>query len=165
MIQPATPDVGSIDWSMFALVLLRPDCVERGLVSEVVRDLEIEVIVLQRQTVTASDEQILAHYSNPSLVEGDSSSEQHGTEGTLLAYAGRPWVVLLVTPYENFGHEDAATRVREIVRPGSRHSDRRLLQVVAEDAIESTATAADTEREFGIWLAPLGIEIWCAPSP
>lgn len=53
-----------VDWRRWSVVLLKPDCVARGLADEVTAWVAREVTVVDQRTVTVSEEQIVAHYAD-----------------------------------------------------------------------------------------------------
>src|SRR5207302_9516767 len=53
-----------IDWQRWTVILLKPDCVERGLVDEVLNALSEDVRIVARRALTVTEEQIMRHYAD-----------------------------------------------------------------------------------------------------
>jgi nucleoside-diphosphate kinase len=52
------------DWSAWSVVFLKPDCLERGLVDEVLYRIASHAAIVARQVVTVTEAQIFAHYDD-----------------------------------------------------------------------------------------------------
>jgi nucleoside-diphosphate kinase len=52
------------DWSAWSIVLLKPDCLERGLSEAVLARIAEHAIIVERQVVTVTEAQIFAHYDD-----------------------------------------------------------------------------------------------------
>jgi nucleoside-diphosphate kinase len=52
------------DWSAWSVVLLKPDCLERGLVDEVLDRIAPHAAIIARQVVTVTEAQMFAHYDD-----------------------------------------------------------------------------------------------------
>lgn len=53
-----------IDWTRWTVVLLKPDCLQRGLVADVLAWVSREVDIVTHQQVTVTEAQIFAHYDD-----------------------------------------------------------------------------------------------------
>jgi nucleoside-diphosphate kinase len=60
----ATAHVDVIDWAQWSVILLKPDCIRRGLVDAVLQQIGRLVNVSAVSTVTATEEQVFAHYDD-----------------------------------------------------------------------------------------------------
>jgi nucleoside-diphosphate kinase len=56
--------VAAMDWFRWSVVLLKPDCLERGLVGAVLARIAAHAEIVATQTVTVTREQIYAHYDD-----------------------------------------------------------------------------------------------------
>ena len=53
-----------VDWRRWTIILLKPDCVARGLVDEVLNVLGKDVRIVAQRAVTVTEEQIMCHYAD-----------------------------------------------------------------------------------------------------
>lgn len=53
-----------LDWAEWTVILLKPDCLRRGLVEQVLQRVGHAVTVSAVRTVTATEEQVFAHYDD-----------------------------------------------------------------------------------------------------
>lgn len=56
--------LADVDWHRYTVIVLKPDCLARGLVGPVLSWLESEVEIVTTDTVTVLDAQIFAHYAD-----------------------------------------------------------------------------------------------------
>lgn len=56
--------LGGVEWSRFSVVMLKPDCLRRGLVDEVLNRITGEGEIIARETTTVQDWQIFVHYAD-----------------------------------------------------------------------------------------------------
>jgi hypothetical protein len=75
-----------IDWSLFTVILLKPDCLARELAESVLAMVSEHVTILTQQTVHPTAEQIFAHYDDI-LPRRPSSAWTYPQ-----SYAGSTWV-------------------------------------------------------------------------
>lgn len=54
----------TIDWTRWSVILLKPDCLRRGLVEEVLSKVAAEVEIVARQATLVTQTQIFAHYDD-----------------------------------------------------------------------------------------------------
>ncbi|GAB3282511.1 nucleoside-diphosphate kinase [Kineosporia babensis] len=180
-----TPQDG-LDWRLLSLVLVTPDCIERGLQEQALDKLRENVFLSCITNIIATEEQIMRHFSN--LLSHEASLSWPGVDiasELKRLYVGRevcigiafacgemfdgpdaPDTATLVQHL--IGHEDPAQADPSTVR-GKLGRDsiatalhqRRLV----ESVIHSSASPAAAAREFGIWLEPLGMNVqtWTAP--
>jgi nucleoside-diphosphate kinase len=62
------PALEHFDWSLWSVVLLKPDCIERGLCEPVLDHISHELTVVDHRHLTPTWEQISAHYDD--MLEG-----------------------------------------------------------------------------------------------
>lgn len=62
--------LGGVEWSRFSIVMLKPDCLRRGLTDEVLARVAAEGEIIACDTVTVKDWQIFVHYADL-LVDAD----------------------------------------------------------------------------------------------
>jgi nucleoside-diphosphate kinase len=60
----ATAHASAVDWARWTVILLKPDCLRRGLVDAVLQRVGRVVTVSAIRTVTATEAQIFAHYDD-----------------------------------------------------------------------------------------------------
>ena len=99
----------AVSWSRWSVILLKPDCVIRGLAEDVLNRISQVVTIRAARTVTVTEEQIFAHYDDlfPRAAEigVDVAAELRRI------YVGQDAVIAL-------GHGPcAAARLRELARP------------------------------------------------
>lgn len=153
-----------VDWPRWTVVLLKPDCVARGLVEPVLTWVSTEVTLVDQRMVTPTEEQIFTHYED--LL---TTRRAHFTWVDLAAELRRTYVGQRVGIA--LGHApNAATRLRDLLghfdptRAGlltirGRFGQDSLRQAQAEgrliaNVIHSSDDPAGAEREFGIWYGP-----------
>ncbi|MEV7965855.1 nucleoside-diphosphate kinase [Sphaerisporangium sp. NPDC088356] len=150
-----------MDWSQWTVILLKPDCVQRGLTGDVLGWVAREVTVTGRRTVTVTEEQILAHYDDmlPASVSAEFGFDVPA--GLRRLFVGHQVVVAL-------GHgPGAAPRIRALLGhtdPGvadagtiRRHfgvdtlATARAENRLINNLIHSSDHEGVVERDFGIW--------------
>jgi thymidylate synthase len=148
-----------LDWRWWTVVLLKPDCVERGLVEDVLNMLREDICVVVQRTTTVSEAQIMSHYADliedPDLFAIDIRAEL----GRM--YVGRQVVVALAegreaaaTVRRRLGHSDPARADPATIRGRfgvDSFARARMEGRLADSVVHSSDSPEDAEREFGIW--------------
>jgi len=153
-----------VDWSGWSVVLLKPDCLIRGLVAPVLTWVGQHVIVVDQRIVIATEQQIFAHYDD--LL---TTRLAHFTWVDVQADLRHTYVGVRVGIALAYG-EDAAPRLRDLIghfdpsqaAPDTirgRFGDDSLRRAKAEgrliaNVIHTSDDPEGAEREFGIWYGP-----------
>lgn len=164
-----------IDWSRFTVILLKPDCLRRGLVEPVLDRIAEHVEIITADEVTVADWQIFVHYWDL-LVDRDWFTVDV-VECLRTAYVGREVVVAL-------GHGDdgdTPTRVRALLGhfdptkavPGTIRSDlgedshrrARAEHRLVENLVHTSDDPAAVCRDFGVWFGANRAELLHRPCP
>ncbi|WP_220183387.1 nucleoside-diphosphate kinase [Sphaerisporangium album] len=153
-----------VDWSRWTVILLKPDCVARGLVDDVLAWVAREVTVTGQKTLTVTSEQIFAHYDDMLAPHLSAEFGFDIAADLRRLYVGHQVAVAL-------GHGDgAAPRVRRMLGdtdPSLAGTD----TIRGYFGVDSLATARGenrlinnvihtsdhegvVERDFGIWYGP-----------
>lgn len=156
--------IAVVDWSRWAVVLLKPDCLTRGLVEPVMTWINKHVTVVDRRTVTPTEEQIFAHYDDLLTTRLAHFSWVDVPADLRRTYVGQRVGIALV-----YG-EAAAPRLRALIGdfdPSTagldtirgRFGTDSLSKAMAEgrliaNVIHTSDHPAGAEREFGIWYGP-----------
>jgi nucleoside-diphosphate kinase len=105
---PAGPAVGP-DWCQWTVILLKPDCLARGLTSPVLAMVSQHVRVIARRTVYPTAAQVFAHYDDILPLSAELGVDVAAELGRI--YLGHPVIVAL-------GHGPAAAaRLRAVLGP------------------------------------------------
>lgn len=154
----------SVDWTRWSVVLLKPDCIRRGLVEPVMTWIGEHVTVVDRRTVTPTEQQIFAHYDDLLTtrlahftwvdVPADLRRTYVGQRvGVALVYGDNPAPRLR----ELIGDFDPSTAGLDTIR--GRFGMDSLPKAMAEgrliaNVIHTSDDAHGAEREFSIWYGP-----------
>jgi nucleoside-diphosphate kinase len=98
-----------VDWSRWSVILLKPDCVARGLTVPVLAWVRRVVTVTATKTLVASEEQVFAHYADLFPREAEIGVDVAAELRRI--YLGRTVMVAL-----GYGH-DAPARLRALLGP------------------------------------------------
>ncbi|WP_238011605.1 nucleoside-diphosphate kinase [Dactylosporangium sp. AC04546] len=162
---PASTDQRSartVSWADWTVVLLKPDCVRRGLVEPVLAWVEEAVRLVDVRRVKPSTEQVFAHYDDMLLLSEELGRNVPAELRRI--FVGQTVVIAL-------GHgPDATARVRAMVGPTDpaaapastvrgRFAKDSLRRAVAagrlvDNLIHTSDHAGVVERDFGIWYGP-----------
>jgi nucleoside diphosphate kinase len=168
--------LGGVEWSRFSVVLLKPDCLRRGLADEVLARIAAEGEIIAREMVTVQDWQIFVHYSDL-LVDADWFTVD--VVGYLRrCYVGQRVDVALIrggdatTPARVrrlLGHYDpqraAAGTIRGDLGIDSQANSRAENRLI-ENLVHSSDDDAAVCREFGTWFGASHYELVDpAPAP
>jgi nucleoside-diphosphate kinase len=150
-----------VDWSRFSVVLLKPDCLRRGLAEEILAVVASQVEVVTSERVVVADWQIFVHYWDL-LVDKDWFSVDV-VDCLRRAYIGEEVVVALVrsagqdTPARvraMIGHYDPSTADPQTIRgrfgADSLEASRRDSRLI-ENLIHGSDDAPTVCRDFGTW--------------
>lgn len=153
-----------VDWTCWTVVLLKPDCVARGLVDPVLTWVGTEVTLVDQRLVTPTEQQIFAHYDDLLTTRRahftwvDVPAELYRTYvgrrvGIALGYApnAAPRLRDLLGHYDPT-HAGLLTIRGRFGKDSQRqaHAEHRLIANV----IHSSDDPSGAEREFGIWYGP-----------
>ena len=168
--------LGGVEWSRFSVVMLKPDCLRRGLADEVLARIAAEGEIIARDTVTVKDWQIFVHYVDL-LVDADWFSVDV-VDYLRRFYVGQEVVIALVrgtgttTPArirKLLGHYDPQHAADGTIRGDlgidsqeKSRSENRLIENLAH----SSDDAATVCRDFGTWFGANRYELVDpAPTP
>lgn len=150
-----------VDWSRFTVVLLKPDCVRRGLVSTVIPRIAEVVDVVAVDWVTVADWQIFVHYWD--LVVDRDWFAIDVVASLRNLYVGHRVVVALGRGEDNttttrvrslLGHFDPSRAAPGTIRGNhgtDSHRRARAEYRLVENLIHSSDDPQATCRDFGIW--------------
>ncbi|MGH9211723.1 MAG: thymidylate synthase [Acidimicrobiales bacterium] len=149
-----------VDWGRCTIIVLKPDCLGRGLVNDVLGWVSREVEIVTRETVTVSDAQIFAHYAD--IIADRDWFSVDVVEDLRRIYVGHEVVVAIGRgPGPNtarrvralLGHYDPAKADPNTIRGhfGVDNLERsraegRLIENLIHSSDENSAA-----RDFGIW--------------
>ncbi|MFJ3793471.1 nucleoside-diphosphate kinase [Kitasatospora sp. NPDC090091] len=149
-----------VDWSRWSVVLLKPDCVRRGLTDQVLARLEPAARIVHRQQVVVEDWQIFVHYWD--LLVTRDRFEVDVPLCLRTAYVGQSVEVALA-----YGAPGLPERLRGLLghfdprqaEPGTIRADlgtdtltaARAQQRLVENLIHTSDHARAARRDFGTW--------------
>lgn len=152
-----------VDWRRWSVVLLKPDCLQRGLVETVLARIATRARLIARRTVTVNQSQIFTHYDDlfvaperlaPVDVAADLRRRYVGGQVVVVLARGGPGTPGMLRAM--LGHYDPSR-----ARPGTIRRDfgddslvraraeRRLVDNLIHTSDDATATC----RDVGIWFA------------
>ncbi|MFI9722003.1 nucleoside-diphosphate kinase [Streptomyces sp. NPDC052396] len=152
--------LGGVEWDRWSVVLLKPDCVRRGLTSQVLDRIATAAEIVHHQQVIVQDWQIFVHYWDL-LVDRDWL-DVDVPECLRRTYIGRPVVVALAhgphgTPQRLrglLGHFDPAQAEPGTIRADlgtdsltAARAGRRLVENLVHTSDDPQAAC----RDFGTW--------------
>jgi nucleoside-diphosphate kinase len=168
-----SPPGPPVDWSSWTVILLKPDCFTRDLLSPVLAMVGAHLAVVDVTMVFPTEEQIFAHYADILAL-----SKQLGRDVPAelrRIYLGRQAALALA-------HGPAAApRLRQLLGPTDpaacgpdtirgRFAADTLAQAQADgrlvdNLIHSSDTVADVPRDFQLWYGPTRRHLLRAPHP
>jgi nucleoside-diphosphate kinase len=168
--------LGGVQWSRFSVVMLKPDCLRRGLAGEVLARVAAEAEIIARDTVTVQDWQIFVHYTDL-LVDADWFTVDVAA-CLRRCYVGGQVIIALVrgtdatTPARIrglLGHYDpqraAAGTIRGDLGTDGQETARAGNRLI-ENLIHSSDDAAAVCRDFGTWFGARRYQLLDpAPAP
>ncbi len=152
----------AIDWDMWTVVLLKPDCLRRGLADEVLDVVRLHLDIVDRRTVLPAEAQIFAHYDD--ILHRSTALGRDVPAELRRIYVGQPAGIALAHGIQ------AALRLRVVLGPtdpaaappgtirgrfgtdslAAAMRDGRLI----DNLIHSSDTADAAARDFDIWYGP-----------
>ncbi|GAB3977730.1 nucleoside-diphosphate kinase [Actinoallomurus acanthiterrae] len=164
----------SVDWTRWTVILLKPDCVRRGLVDAVLDHVGCHVRVSAVRRVNVTREQILAHYDDMLRPEVSLELGVDVPAELVRMFVGHQVVVAL-----GYG-TDAAARLRAVIGDtdpdvagpdtirgrfvidtfAAARAKKRLLETV----IHTSDNASLVERDFAIWFGSDNQHLLTAPE-
>lgn len=168
---PGSPDaIDRTDWSAWSVVLLKPDCVERGLTEQVLARLAQRVTIVAREVVTVTEAQIFAHYDD--LIDGrkDVSPIDPATALRSLYVGKKVMIALAHGPAASSGHPGTPAVLRSLLGhfdPAQATSDSirgyfgtdsltaaRAEGRLIDNLIHTSDDPSAARRDFLIWFGP-----------
>ncbi|WP_309227474.1 nucleoside-diphosphate kinase [Micromonospora thermarum] len=153
-----------MDWTRWSVVLLKPDCVARGLVDPVLTWIGLQVTLVDRRIVIPTEAQIFTHYHDLLTTRLAHFTWVDVRADLRRTYVGQPVGIALAhgpnaAPRlrEMLGHFDPAQARPDTIR--GRFGNDSLRRAKAEhrliaNVIHSSDDPHGAEREFGIWYGP-----------
>ncbi len=150
-----------VDWPRFSVVMLKPDCLRRGLVDHVLDRIGAEVEIIAREAVTVADWQIFVHYWDL-LVDRDWFTVDV-VDYLRRCYIGKKIVVALVRGADTttqarvralIGHYDPQRAepgtIRGDLGTDSQEKSRGENRLI-ENLVHASDDPASVCRDFGTW--------------
>ncbi|MFI1996950.1 nucleoside-diphosphate kinase [Actinoplanes sp. NPDC020271] len=161
----------TVDWKFWTVILLKPDCLDRNLVSPVLTMVTEHLTVLHVTTVYPTEEQIFTHYAD--MLPRSAELGRDVAAELRRIYVGQQAAVAL-------GHgPDAAPRLRALLGPTDpatagpdtirgRFAADSLAQATAQgrlvdNVIHSSDTSATAAIDFATWYGPGKTHLLHAP--
>jgi nucleoside-diphosphate kinase len=150
-----------VDWAHWTVVLLKPDCVARGLVQPVLTWVGTEVTLVDQRIIIPTEEQIFAHYEDLLTTRRAHFTWVDVAADLRRTYVGKPVGIALgyapnAAPRmrDLLGHFDPTQAglftIRGRFGQDSLHKAQAERRLIA-NVIHSSDDAAGAEHEFGIW--------------
>jgi nucleoside-diphosphate kinase len=153
---------GAVDWSQWSVILLKPDCLARGLTGPILRWVGHIVEVVATRTVTVTEAQIFAHYADMPPLSGRLGFDVAAELRRI--YLGRRVLIALAHG------PDAPARLRALIGPtdpararpdtirgrygidslAAGKAERRLI----DNLIHTSDDPEATRRDVAIWFGP-----------
>ncbi|WP_051838615.1 nucleoside-diphosphate kinase [Streptomyces sp. NRRL WC-3742] len=152
--------LSGVDWSRWSVVLLKPDCLRRGLTDQVLARLERAARIVHQRQVVVQDWQIHVHYWD--LLVGQDLFEVDVPVCLRSTYVGKPVVVALAhgapgTPQRLralLGHFDPTQAEAGTIRADLGDDSltaARAQQRLVENLVHTSDHARAARRDFGTW--------------
>lgn len=166
--------VSTVDWSLWTVVLLKPDCVTRGLVDAVLADVATEVTIIDQRLVVATEARIRLHYEDLLTIRRTHFTWVDVALDLRRTYAGHQVGIALGYAPDaatrlrtRLGHYDPSLATPDTIRGRfgidclqQAQSEQRLIA----NLIHSSDHPAGAEREFNIWYGPTLRHLLLAPD-
>jgi nucleoside-diphosphate kinase len=162
-----------VRWSDWSVILLKPDCLSRGLVEPVLTWVQREVHVVDLRKVWPTEEQVFAHYDD--ILPLSAQLLRDVPAELRRIYVGQQAAVALA-----YG-DNAAPRLRSLLGPTDpaaapghtirgRFGADNLPRAMAEgrlvdNLIHSSDNVDVVARDFGIWYGPTAAHLLRPPHP
>lgn len=154
----------TVDWSRWSVVLLKPDCVARGLVAPVLTWIGQHLTVVDRRTITPTEQQIFAHYHDLLTTRLAHFTWVNVPADLNRTYVGQRVGIALTrgahaapTLRNLIGHFDPAQASPDTIRGRFGTDSLRKAKVegrLIANVIHTSDDPDGAEREFGIWYGP-----------
>lgn len=160
-----------VTWSAWTVILLKPDCVARGLLRPVLTWVRREVRIVDVRTVWPTEEQIFAHYDDMLPLSAQLGRDVPAELRRI--FVGQPAGIAL-----GYG-PNAAPRLRALLGPtdpatAPAHTIRGRFGIdslraatadgrLVDNLIHSSDTAAAVPRDFGIWYGTTAAHLLVPP--
>lgn len=106
---PSDETATGVDWSQWTVILLKPDCLARGLVRPVLAMAALHVRITSERILYPTEEQVFTHYADIVPLSADFGVDVPAELRRI--YLGHPVMIAL-------GHRpDAAARLRAVLGP------------------------------------------------
>lgn len=163
-----------VDWTCWTVVLLKPDCVDRGIVDPVLTWVGTEVTLVDHRVVNPTEQQIFAHYDDLLTTRRSHFTWVDVPADLRRTYVGRrAGIALGYAPNaaprlrDLLGHYDPTHAGLFTIR--GRFGQDSLSQAQAEhrliaNVIHSSDDPAGAEREFAIWYGPAHRQLLHPPT-
>jgi nucleoside-diphosphate kinase len=163
-----------VDWTRWTVVLLKPDCVDRGIVDPVLTWVGTEVTLVDQRVVSPTEQQIFAHYDDLLTTRRGHFTWVDVPADLRRTYVGRRVGIALgyapnAAPRlrDLLGHYDPTHAGLFTIR--GRFGQDSLSQAQAEhrliaNVIHSSDDPAGAEREFAIWYGPAHRQLLHPPT-
>jgi nucleoside-diphosphate kinase len=155
--------LGGVDWSRWSVILLKPDCVRRGLTDTILQRIAAVVPVSAQMDVTVADWQIFVHYWDL-LVNADWFTDRGIPACLRDSYVGNQVTVALAHGAEGvdtpalvrslLGHFDPSRAAPGTLRADFGIDTLELAEAesrLVENLVHSSDDAAASCRDFGTW--------------
>jgi nucleoside-diphosphate kinase len=164
----------AVDWTAWSVVLLKPDCLARGLMDQVLDAVSAEAPLIDRRIVAPTEAQIFAHYDDLLTTRRAYFTWVDVPADLRSTYVGRPAGIALAHGPDVarrlrhlIGHYDPADAAQDSIRgkfgidslPRAK-AERRLLANI----IHTSDDPAGAEREFGIWYGDAQTHLLSQPT-
>ena len=152
--------LSGVDWSRWSVVLLKPDCLRRGLTEQVLARLEPAARIVHQRRVIVEDWQIFVHYWDLLVTRDRFDVDVPGCLRS--TYVGQPVMVALA-----HGEPGTPGRLRDLLGhfdpqqadPGTIRADlgtdsltaARAQQRLVENLIHTSDDPRAARRDFGTW--------------
>ncbi|MDT3442927.1 MULTISPECIES: nucleoside-diphosphate kinase [unclassified Pseudofrankia] len=159
----------AVDWTAWSVVLLKPDCVARDLVEEVLGWIAAEATIVDQRIVLPSEDQIFAHYADLLTTRRAYFTWVDVPADLRRTYVGQSVGIALAHG------PDVARRLRELIGSfdPSRAGDQTVRGYFGTDSfrqaksegrlianiIHTSDDPAGAEREFQIWYGATNVHL------
>jgi nucleoside-diphosphate kinase len=148
-----------VDWTRWTVILLKPDCLARGLAEKVFARVAAEVTVIDYRIVNPTEEQIFAHYQDLLTTRLNHFTWVDVAGDLRRSYVGQHAGGAATRLRAVLGHFDPAQAGPATIRGHFGQDSLRRAQAehrLIANLIHSSDNPAGARREFGIWYGPAG---------
>jgi nucleoside-diphosphate kinase len=150
-----------VDWSRWTVILLKPDCLARGLLAPVLTWVGTEVTLVDQRVLVPTEQQVFAHYDDLLTTRRAHFTWVDVAEDLRRIYVGHRVGIALgyaanAAPRLRalLGHTDPTRAGRSTIRGRFGQDSSRQAQAehrLIANIIHSSDDPDGAEREFGIW--------------